>query len=168
MKIENIINVIGRLQTLLTVLAQLPAHVQREVMGTLKANGIDPALLGKQAVRAKHTLQAMPADTFAPMLRICAFHLDARSRSMLLAGSLTARFGGQAQITPWGALLKFDHETEPSTDVPSDLQALKTWAADAGVTWVLMHPDFPKVAGLQLFNLAGERAELADVALASA
>ena len=93
MNITRIINVVGQLQSLLAVLDQLPPATQREVVGTLKSNGIDPALLAKQAVLTKHTLQAMPAETFVPMLRISALHLEGKSRRQVrrhAAGSLRA------------------------------------------------------------------------------
>ncbi len=153
MNIEKIINVIGQLQTLLAVLGQLPTHVHREVTGTLKSNGIDPALLTRHAVRTKHSLQAMPGGTFAPMLCISASHLHIGTLNLLLEGSPPASWGLEARLTPWGALINIAAASAYDATMPADVHDMKAWAADVGVSWVLMHAEHPVVSALQQYEV---------------
>lgn len=57
MNLNKTIDLLGSLQSVLAVLAQLPASHRAFVRETLRCNGIDPDLLARQAVKCKHQLQ---------------------------------------------------------------------------------------------------------------
>jgi hypothetical protein len=153
MNLENTMNLLGTLQTMLAVLKQLPDGTRQSVLGTMRSNGIDPERVSKHVVKCKHALQAIPAANFEPMAAIAAGHLEHSARVAILNEPLIADgWGAVLYANDYGAFLHVDASAPPSHGVPQSLRDLHAWGVEAGLCWIKLDRDAAPIASLNRYD----------------
>ena len=151
MNLENTINLLGQLQTILGVLNQLPDECRKTTLGTLASNGLDVRLITRNAVKAKHGLQEIPRENFEPLVAISTAHLPLSVRETI-NDKCTHNWGTVLYDNEFGAFLAITQEMVPTEAAPAAVKAIYTWAADRGICWVKFDADAASVAGLPCYG----------------
>lgn len=151
MNLNKISCLLGSLHTLIDVLGQLPKDVRQLVVSTLSANGLNVKTLANNAVKCKHTVQAIPSDNFETLVAISTAHLDLQARQRLD----TVAFKGVVSIwgvslypNDYGAFVCTGIESVPDESAPASIKAIFAWAKERGIQWVKLDCDASPVSDL--------------------
>lgn len=151
MNLEKIAALLGQLQTILSVLDQLPPDCRTTVMGTLASNGLDVRVIARNAVKAKHSVQGIPADNFEPLVAISTTHLPVSVRKAI-AERETDNWATVLYENEFGAFLAVIPDLLPSSDAPAAIKDVHSWALQRGLQWVKFDADASPVSGLPCYG----------------
>lgn len=138
MNLEKTINLLGSLQTLLSVLTQLPEAHREFVARTLRNNGVDAHQLARDVVKTKHSLQDLPLQGFEALVSVSTDHLLPEIREALLLADDKTRLCWHlpVYVSGYGAFIRIVKESPPSEHAPACLQEIYAWAVELGLCWV--------------------------------
>lgn len=166
MNLEKIANLLGQLQTILSVLDQLPADCRKTVQGTLASNGLDVGLIARNAVKAKHSIQEIPVDNFEPLAAISTTHLPVSVREAI-AEQRTYSWRTVLYENDFGAFMAVIADIPPSEHAPDAIKEVYSWALQRGLQWVKFDAEAPPVAGLPCYGDGDSQMSEDDVVLSA-
>lgn len=166
MNLEKTITLLGQLQTILSVLDQLPDDCRKTVLGTLASNGLDLGLITRNAVKAKHGLQEIPKDNFEPLVAISCTHLPLSVREAI-AEQRTHNWGTVLYDNDYGAFMAIIESMAPTDTAPAAMKMIYAWAAERGISWVKFDADAAPVLGLPCYGDGDEQMTKDDVVLSA-
>lgn len=166
MNLEKIAALLGQLQTIVSVIDQLPPDCHKTVMGTLAANGLDVALIVRNAVKAKHSLQAIPNGNFEPLVAISTTHLPVSVREAIDA-QMAADWSVVIYPNENGAFMAVVESFRPADTAPASIKDAYAWAVDRGIKWIKFDADAPQVSDLPCYGDGETQLSEDDVVLSA-
>lgn len=166
MNLEKTITLLGQLQTILSVLEQLPDDCRKTVLGTLASNGLDAGLIARNAVKTKHGLQAVPKVNFSTLADISTTHL-AMSVREAINNDVCHKWGVVLYTNEYGAFMAIIDGMKPNHSAPQSLVQVYEWASDRGFGWVKFDRDTHEVKGLPCYGDGDEQLTEDDVVLST-
>ena len=151
MNLEKIAALLGQLQTILSVLDQLPADCRKTVQGTLASNGLDVGLIARNAVKAKHSIQEIPVENFEPLVAISTTHLPASVREAI-AAQATYSWRTVLYENDFGGFMAVIEDIPPSEHAPAAIKDVYSWALQRGIQWVKFDAEASAVSSLPCYG----------------
>lgn len=151
MNLEKITTLIGQLQTMLSVLDQLPPDVRKTVMGTLLANGLDARLITRNAVKEKQNLMAIPQESFEPLVTLSPEHLTQSVRDAI-DSDVCHKWGIVFYVNEYGAFMAVDADMPPEAHAPKSIKDVHAWASELGIQWIKFDADARHSAALPRYE----------------
>lgn len=155
MNLEKVVTLLGHLQTLGDVVAQLPQQHREAVEGTFKANGLNLAAITRDAVRVKHSLQSIPCNAFEPLCALSTAHLCVSARSAIAQGE-THGWGAVFYANEYGSFMNTNSSVWPQQSAPKCVVDAHRWARERGLGWIKFDADAVEVPDLPLYHDSDE------------